>query len=54
MNVDDLWVVEECETCGDEHYAYPLQDEPPNTVCTPTNGGQSQADNLSTPAAICG
>jgi hypothetical protein len=22
VNVDDLWVVEECEHCGDEHYAY--------------------------------
>jgi len=21
-NVDDIWVVEECEACGDEHYAY--------------------------------
>ena len=24
-NVDDLWVVEECDECGDEHYAYPIQ-----------------------------
>ncbi len=27
MNVDDLWVVEECEYCGDEHYAYAIQDD---------------------------
>jgi len=25
-NVDDLYVVEECEHCGDEHYAYAIQD----------------------------
>jgi hypothetical protein len=28
QNVDDVWVVEECECCGDEHYAYAIQDEP--------------------------
>ena len=26
QNVDDVWVVEECEDCGDEHYAYAIQD----------------------------
>jgi hypothetical protein len=25
VNADDLWVVEECEYCGDEHYAYEIQ-----------------------------
>ena len=25
-NVDDVWVVEECEECGDEHYAYTVRD----------------------------
>ena len=34
MNIDDLWVVEECEYCGDEHYAYAVQDEPPDGVNT--------------------
>lgn len=26
QNVDDVWVVEECGDCGDEHYAYTIQD----------------------------
>jgi hypothetical protein len=33
-NIDDLWVVEECEFCGDEHYAYSIEDDTPNKACS--------------------
>lgn len=44
-NIDDLWVVEECEFCGDEHYAYSIQDDTPNNACTglaPTAAQESE------------
>jgi hypothetical protein len=38
VNVDDLWVVEECEFCGDEHYAYAIQADAPSRPSRATTG----------------
>lgn len=46
-----------CDVCADIHvrqHGAEIEWHAPNTVSTPTNGGPSQADNLSTPAAIRG